>query len=236
MINKTGAIIAMALLLSSCSTVPQNITPGVQSGVFYKRDMKMNVNGQKAIGAIVVPRADKYRMDLEAKGKLDLFTLTTCSREETREKAGEGGLFGNRKRVKIDYVPTPKEADSLSCPVQLGGYEQKKGRHSWSFIDFQHPSMKLKASVQCNGQLNSFTGVAVCQSRAGLIQFLDFEDEVIWSTKNDCPLWKTENNRSFQLELPKGVCVYRFKERAPRGHDFRITTIGYQKILIREVD
>ena len=43
------------LELFGCASIPQTLDPAV----FYKRDMTIKVNGKKAEGVLVVPRASK---------------------------------------------------------------------------------------------------------------------------------------------------------------------------------
>ncbi len=83
-----GGVIA-AFLLSSCA-IPQhqNLVTGIKKGVFYKRDMRIEYDGHKGIGVLVLPEKILYdSIEIKAKGRLDLFTFETCHAVPTREDA-----------------------------------------------------------------------------------------------------------------------------------------------------
>lgn len=223
------------LLLAGCSGVTQNLTSSVEQGTFYKRDMIINVNGKSFDGVGVVPYSGRYDFSVDAKGKLNLFTYATCHRDLTKENAFEKGWFKDKSKTKFSLVLFDEEESGISCPLQLGGYELSKGRHSWGFIDFEHSSLKAKAVLKCNGDKRKVNGVGVCQSRFGLIQFLIFEEPMLSPSVATCPKWQSVDGKYFSLEIPKGQCTYRFKGKIS-GDNFRITTLGYENILIRDLD
>jgi hypothetical protein len=219
------ALVAIAL---GCTSVPQKLDPKV----FYKRDMILDVDGHRGTGTLVVPRRERYRVSVEARGKLDLFTFTTCHRELVRERAWDSWL--KKKKAKVDYVPVPGLEDAPACPVELGGYERIKGRHSWALLDMEDPQTTLPAVVKCNGGVYNSRGVTVCQSRAGLLQEITFPSAVRVSPDAGCELRPSKNNRVFLFDMPRRKCVYLFRERAAGRREHRLTTLGYESILIRE--
>jgi len=220
------------VLLSGCAYPGKDQL--AEQGVYYKRDMRIEVNGFQSEGVLVAPKAGKYKIEIKAKGELDLFTLTTCHREHTEEDAGEGGIFGSKKKVKYKYIPSKGIEDTESCPVQLGGYEKDKGRHSWGFIDFQDDAHTLPALVSCNGNQYNSSGVSVCQSKAGLLQRIEFTKPVLFDPTNNCAPLQTKDNKVFEYEIGKGECLYLFMERDGDGKLHRHTTVGYERILIRD--
>lgn len=223
-------LFVMLFVLTSCSSVSQKLDPSR----FYKRDMEITINGLKAEGALVVPKAQSYKFNIKSQGRLDLFTFTTCHREQTKEKAGERGWFADKKRRKFEFFPVPIEANPLACPVELGGYEQKKGRHSWGFIDFEHPDLTLTAELSCNGDKRKVKGVSVCQAKKGLIQEIVFAQPVIVAEKNVCIILKSKDDKTFRFKMPKGRCLFRFLTKTGDKKWHRLTTLGYEKILVRE--
>ena len=220
----------LVFTLLSCASVPQKL----DDKTFYKRDMGLTVNGHQAEGVLVVPRATKYDFDIRAKGKLDLFTFTTCHREQTKELAGKRGWFADKSRRKLVFKPVPLERSQFACPVQLGGYERIKGRHSWGLVEFEHPSLTLPALVSCNGSEYNARGVSVCQSKAGLLMRITFSEKVIAPQKSVCVILKSTDQKTFTFKMPKGQCGFRFVNLAADEKWHRLTTIGYEKILIRE--
>ncbi len=218
------------LLIAGCTSVPQELDPEI----FYKRDMGIEVNGKRGEGVLVVPRASRYKFDIRAKGKLDLFTFTTCHREQTKEKAGERGWFSDKKHRELTFLPAALEKERFSCPVQLGGYEAIKGRHSWGLVEFEHPSLTLPAVVSCNGVVRQARGVSVCQSKAGLLMEIVFRKKVLYPKENTCVKLTSKDGLKFRFALPKKQCSFRFVTERGELEMHRLTTVGYEKILIRE--
>ena len=104
-------------------------------------------------------------------------------------------------------------------------------------MDFETPEAKLPAVVSCNGSEYNSRGVTVCQSKKGLTQLITFPVEVEVDPPGNCPLRKTPGKISgkiFKYKIPRGRCVFAFKEKAgERIH--RLTTLGYEDILIRSL-
>lgn len=223
-------LLPLFFLLVSCANVTQELNPDK----FYKRDMDIKVNGYQGEGVLVVPRASSYSFDINAAGKLDLFTFTTCHREQTKEKAGERGWFRDKSRRRFVYKPAPLEAEGYACPVDLGGYEQKRGRHSWGFVDFEHPDFDLPAKVSCNGFYYNSRGVTACQAKVGLMQEIKFPEPVLAPLENVCIVLEAKDDMTFRYKMPKGRCTFRFLTKSGKKRWHRMTTVGYESILIRE--
>lgn len=223
-------ITLLLLFLIGCSSVP----PILETKIFYKRDMLLKVNGLKGEGFLIVPKADSYDFDIEAKGKLDLFTFNTCHREQTKEKAGQKTWFGDKKRRKFSFTPTGIESSPLACPAYLAGFEIKKGRHSQGFVDFEHPGLSLASILSCNGSVHNSNGVSYCESRAGSIQEIKFAHPVLAPEKNVCIILKSSDEKTFRFKLPRGDCSFRFVTKSGIEKWHRLSTYGYDKIPLRE--
>jgi len=232
----SGGLLA-ALFLSGCVSMPQNLLDGLRQDKFYKRDIGMTVDGVTYTGAMVLPRRAFYSIRLKAKGRLDLMTFETCHQAIIQEEAWKNsGIFDGRNVTVIEYNPVRDiEQGDLSCPVRIGGYEKKRGRHSWGLIEFQSKSLKMPAVVRCAGASRRTVGVAICQSKHGTIQEIEFKRPMFVAKKTKCIPMKCEGScKKFRYTIPKGECIYRFKEDHKRGRSFRLVTIGYEGILIRE--
>ncbi len=233
------------LFLVSCSGLQIPVQQDLQKNTNYRRDMIVTVNNNSFEGMGVVKSSNLYKFHVETRGDLDMFILSSCNRDWTKEKAWnvkkkvKSGLFGwgrkikdKTREVKFDYRPIT-DIEKTYCPIWLGGYEKVKGRHSWAFIDFRTPDMSLPARLECNGEATAEKGVGVCQSRTGKTQVIKFSDEMVVSPDARCDLGNNRGIR-FEFELKSDFCVYRFK-RIRRPHlEFRLTTFGYDKILIRQ--
>lgn len=233
LMRKTLGILAIFLLTPSCAPMPVQT---LDQNKFYKRDMKLTVDGIAREGVLVAPRAASHSFDIEARGKLDLFTMESCHREVSIEDAGDKGWFADRRHSHVDYRPVPGMEDTGSCVVRFGGYEQSGGRHSWAIIDFEDAETTLPAQMKCNGENYGSNGVTICQSKQGLLQQIQFPTPVVVTPTAACPLPPAADGKTFLFPMPARECVFNFLEVVRPGtpaRQHRLTTIGYESILIR---
>jgi len=222
------------------SSIP--VTQKLDMEKYYQRDMVVTVNGITEEGYLAVPFAAKYDFLVEAKGDLDVFIMSTCHKEEKKEKAWNvtttirSGLFGwgkkvidQKNKVTFTYYPNKNLEDDGNCSMELRGIEKILGRNSWAFIDFESSIFKLHGTLQCNGRDFSINGVGVCQSRMGLKQALIFDEEVHPAT-NTCG-FKGDATR-YEVGLVRGPCLTMFIGKTSHNR-MKVTTIGYEDILIR---
>lgn len=205
------------LLIAGCSSPVQKLDPSV----FYKRDMKLKVNGQEGVGAVISRRAGQYEIEIDSFGEIDILMLHTCHREV------------EKKERKFIYRPMPIEQTDVSCPLMLSAYDKKKGQHSWGLIEFEHPKLSLPAKSHCNGRVEVTKGVSVCQSFAGSIQEIHFKKAVLAPEKDVCLVLKSVDSRVFRYKMPKGLCTFRFLTQSGDEQWHRLTTIGHEKMILR---
>lgn len=230
-------ILFLLVLVSACST---DQMPTIKTDIVYKKDMVINHSGVSYIGVAVLPELASYDLHIVAKGDLDLFTFTNCHRDENSENAWNvtetrrtfifKKTVDKKKEIKLTFKPTSLEKDGV-CPAFIGGFEELKGRHSWGLIDFEDSAHKLQAAIECNGETKVMGGVSICQSRAGLVQRIQFGVKVRVSPEPECDLGKTEGE-IFEFSIKKGQCVYAFMSEGGDLH--RMTTFGYEQVLIRK--
>ncbi|MCK5609730.1 hypothetical protein KAR91_48095, partial [Candidatus Pacearchaeota archaeon] len=147
MINMILALLS-TLLIVGCSALPKQI---LDPEIYYKRDMILTVDGFQGEGTLVVPDRKKHSFHVQARGHLDMFSLQTCHREWTKERAWnvkvKSGLFGWGREIKKDQIKFSLMRNTLErkdyCLIELGGYEKKQGRHSWAIIDVQSSEYEL---------------------------------------------------------------------------------------------
>lgn len=242
--GKNVILLITMIALTACATPGYAVeNQDLSVDKFYKRDMIVTINGTTYEGVAVAPKASKYDFHIEARGDLDMFIMSSCHKEEQKERAWnvkktvKSGLFGwGRKKidlkreVKFSYHPNSLERDG-DCTMELGGFENRKGRHSWAFIDFESDKYKLPATMNCNGRVIKSKGTTVCQSRNGLIQDITFAEEVLVADNNECGIISKKAKR-FEFSLPKGKCSAIFGTKSGKFH--KLTLLGYESILIRE--
>ncbi len=221
--------IALAFLafLAGCSSVQQTL----DTKLFYKRDVEIEINQVKHEGVTVVPHSQRYDITLRPKGDLDLILLRTCHREYSGEKVSSG--FLSSKVFKYIYVPVPGVEDHGVCPLRVDVYESSKGRHSWALIDFESPDHTVTGQLTCNGEIRRFRGVSICQGKAGTIQHVEFDAPVRFApAPNGCAAPKMISPNVAELKLSLGECLFYFDTQS--GQMGRLTTVGYEGVLVRE--
>lgn len=227
----TGAIVKTVafVLLGSCSTIP---APELKNNITYKHDIQLEVNGQKGTGFLIVQPAEIYKVKLKAKARIDLLSFINCHRDITRQAAYEdNGLFSGKKVAKLEiFKNSPIETEY--CPYNIVAYDIK-GRHSFGLIDFYDENFTLAAKHNCNGSNFTAKGVSVCQGFHGTYQEINLpERSRIKTNKLECKL-NLEDSEHFRYEIKKGVCVYAIRGLKSNKYH-RLTTIGYEKIIIKE--
>jgi hypothetical protein len=225
----SALLIAAALTTSGCSTV----SAGLEDTTFYRRDIAFKVNGQKAVGAIVVPRASSYKIEGEVEGSFDFLIVRSCHREYTAER--EGGHFS--------YLFEPREGieSNRACPLEIRGAEKGKGRHSFGFIDFENDRDLLPAKLECNGEVRDAGGVSVCQAPHGLIQRITFPVDVIFEPGSvGCDLIERKPGETdpaprkvYEFKMPVRQCLFVFMETGAAHRTHRMMSLGYEATVVR---
>lgn len=222
-------VILSFMALTGCSLVNQKLDPEK----FYRRDIKLEINGEKFDGVAVPKRADEYEIKIKAKGKIDMLTIRSCHREEHFEEPSSG-WFSSGKSFKYTFRPIKGIEDGRGCLLDIGAYEKEKGRHSWATIDFETETENLPAIVMCNGEKwNTDPGsVSICQARTGTIQKIIFDHRVKISPDEErCKVFKTKDEMTYEYLMPLGECVVYFADKYQNVH--RHVSVGYDEILVR---
>lgn len=233
MIYKYIIGLLMSLYITSCSTVHQKLDPET----YYKRDMSIEIEGQKYEGTAVLPGKSRQEITFESAGKMNLFTFTTCFREYTQEDAH---YFFNKKKIKFKYAPEKTIELTGSCLIQAAAYNTK-GKHDWALLDIETPDTKLPATIKCNGKTWQSNGVSICQSREGLLQSIIFNVKVVVSpeasVRQECRNIdiKSDDGKIYFYKIPNRVCVYNFMEILKPYREHRLNTIGYEEIRIKNL-
>lgn len=207
-------------LVFGCSSFQKEQDPRV----YYKRDVKITWNKKEWRGTATLPKSAEYRLDFESPGKMDLFTISSCHREYQKEDVGYEHDY--------TYRPVPGLEDGPACPIQISGFDKNKGKHTFGFINFESPELTAKGKLYCNGANWDAVGVSVCQGRSGLIQKIEFEKETKVVSSDECK-WTKSSGIVYLFSLYPRECQYLFEE-IETGKRFRLDTIGYEDIFIRQ--
>ncbi len=262
--EKMKALIPLIIvaMMSGCTTTTQKLNPAV----YYKQDMCVTyetgeVKTEKIknffkrfkkgkyrktqqvketvsfCGVGVLPNMAEYNIKINSFGALNFFALTTCHEETTTENP-DGGFFKKKGELYFNYTPTMERGKA--CPLYISAYN-KKQRHGWGFLAFEHPRYKLSSVVYCNGYVNQYNGVSVCQSREGLIQKIHFPEPVklvkpvtgAADRKGECPVLGKKGDTEITFQIPARECIYGFiGQESKKIH--MLYTIGYEDIIVRE--
>jgi len=221
-------VVALASLVA-CSSKP---TQKLDADIFYKRDLSMVINGVQHHGASVVNMASSYSIVFKPHGKLDLLKINTCHREDIF-RADHPNLK-NVKEFHYQYRPVPGIEDVGSCEMRINSYDKEKGEHSFGFLAFRTGETTLEAASTCNGEVKRLVGVAVCQSKEGLVQRLTLSKPVYVNPPSGCDM-KEIDNRIYEYNIKLGECLYLFKSQDSNEY-FKLITIGYENVLVRSVE
>lgn len=213
----------LALSLFSCAAGPRLASESTQ----IARNLEIEVNGVKCVGTCVFKQAPRYEIKIRSKADMDFLLIRTCHRSEAKEREGTD--------YKWTYEPTRQEQDR-ACPIRLTGLEEGKGRISTGFIDFTDARKTLEVALQCNGKaLLGVRGVAACEAAAGLLQAIEFNAPVRYSTQSSlgpaqskhCDTFKTQDGKRFEYVMPQGECTITFEEDAAPYRQLRLNTYGF---------
>jgi hypothetical protein len=180
----------------------------------YRRTLQFEVDGSEADGIKVLAKRSQYSFRFYLPEKPNYIELTSCHRDEL--------LFDPGKRLDYVYKPSPGIEDQPACLLEVAAFDEK-GKNHWALIDFSLGE-KLSAKINCNGKSYTSPGVTICQSKAGLIQTIEFEKPVKAIGPDRCPKMMKTHEGFFEYLIAKGKCLYLFSD----GKDeHRLTTLGY---------
>lgn len=213
------------IAVTSCSSMPA--FPASDAGfpqVNNRATLQFEAESQKFEGTAVIDRKSNINFTFHVPKDTVQFTVTLCNGEEYFPRPENG------KPVKWMYIPTMYVGNLKSCFLTATAIT-KVGETSIGLIEFrQGLEETLPAVSKCNLRTLNKTGAELCQSRAGLLQVIEFDTEVVYSelTPGCSKLEKAFGAYSYQYNISEGFCVYKFMDKAKR--QFRLTTFGYTTI------
>lgn len=222
-----GALFLAVLSLSGCAGVDQVLTPGV----FYRRDLKLTIDGQDFEGVGVVAERPRYEIVISPKQDIDALLIKSCHRTISVEKISSG-WFGNGK-FKYIYEPIPGLESGRVCPLRIDSYNSSKGKHAWSFLDFRSSAYAVSGTSICNGAVSRFQGAAVCQAHRDLVQKISFDEPIRFAppSPSHCSIPKRVKD-GYEYTPVTGECIYLFDTQS--GKLGRLVVIGFEGVKIDE--
>ena len=211
----------VCLLLAIATIVGCSHIAELDPGKIYNKTLTFSVNGQPAVGILAAKHSASYRLDFQLPQKPDLLKLTTCHREMIFHNPG--------KALSVRFDPyAPLEAGDLPCTMEISALDVA-GANQWGLVTFPLGGETLAARIYCNGAMSTAVGSNVCQSRADLIQAIEFEEAVEAWTPSSCPEIRPNRGTRFYYPTADGSCFLIFS--AASGATFRLHTFGYNEIV-----
>lgn len=229
---KTLIIVCLAALtlFSSCGLF--NYFESFDTEKYYKKSLKLKVDGQWVVGMAAVQSKSSYELEFKSPGKISNISLRTCSDDEVlTPDTSFWQIFKDKKRFEYTYKRTPLDSEKCSG-LDIGTYEKgTKARHSFGSIYIAESDEVMPARLECGKSIVKTTGISVCQNAAGLIQRINFDRNVhtLTNKRSECFL-KSRDQKSFEVFLAPGECNFYFIDKSS-GELHRFVTYGYTEVF-----
>ena len=170
----------------------------------------------------VRPYQATHNFNIEEEENINNFQVLSCHRHFYKDKKSKFLHFKDNKRVEFKYQPVSIERDSF-CPLYFGIFG-KSGLISFGFVDFENPKYQLKMAILCNGEIISFNGVGVCQTKRELSQVIKLDSTAkITGNCVDVPY----ESKEFIVKATEDRCTYFLKSADKIG---RISILAYDEV------
>ncbi len=204
--------------LTGCSTVSQIPITGDH---FYKRELKVTVNKKECVGVCIAPKSNSYVIKVEA-DRIDYLSFESCHRKVSVEDQGD----------TWEYTYTPNDIEA-NCSVEIISLDKKSAKNGFALVDFETDEFRLPAVLSCDGKSDlAVGGTSICQSKAGLLQSIQFSDNVKVYPTDECPLKGDNDGKNFLFHLNKGPCVFVFGNKS--GFH-KLTTLGTEDKILEKL-
>lgn len=212
--------------LSGCASVKSAMNDSYTS---YRAEMFFAIGTRSYRGLALAPPAASTTVTLTSPIPLDRLEISSCGRHEVyREVDKRSGWFGKTSsgyEMAYTYKPTEQEATGM-CPLMFQAFS-KEAQKAWGMLFFKS-DQGLSSVMYCNGVKWEFSGLSVCQTKAGLEQMLKFEVPVKYEASPECSI-ATTDNKTFMVRSRNEFCKASFSD----GHLFQdMVLLGYKQVVI----
>lgn len=234
------------LFILGCSTLSNDVQtvlqdarqPATETPLYvYRADLQITTDAVTFDG-VGVTSARSVAMDINVVSQinLDRVEVETCAREDVCENGKpcngnftiDDGWFGTSgKSMTYHYLPSPDESVG-SCPIYFRVYA-KTDLAAWGFLAFRAPTETLPGHMVCNGVSWNFAGHSMCQTKAGLIQRITFDQPIDdFDADKNCGVTKIDP-KTFELRPALGLCTVEFESQ---GKWHALDLIAYKSVLV----
>ena len=192
----------------------------------YKKDLSFSINGKPFKGVAVPTLSKAYLIEIEAPFKLNYVKIESCHREIVLRNAyHKKRILKNRKKFQFNYKPIGIEKE---CIVFISALNEN-GKGKFAQIAFQAKQYNINAKNFCNGKESNTSGVSLCQSKKGLVQMIEFDEDL--EVRSTCPIMSYKGKKNFKYEPESGDCVFLFMGK-DRLH--KLVSYGYDEIIYED--
>lgn len=156
---------------------------------------------------------------------LNRVEVSTCSRHEVIRNTAKGWFDKVSNTMTYHYVPTAKELEP-DCPVFFQAYNDHVQK-AWGMVG-NNTDEGLRGHVDCNGQGVDYSGLTMCQTKAGLEQQLTFKVPVEFEATELCSI-KSKDSKTFDIRSGVGICKAVFSDGE---HSHSLLLLGYDMVIV----
>jgi hypothetical protein len=126
--------------------------------------------------------------------------------------------------MTYEYLPTTHELEG-HCPLLIQAFNDKVQK-AWGMVMFRS-DQNLSAHMDCNGGGITFSGVSICQTKAGLEQLLTFKAPVKFEAEPLCKIEQVDS-KNYLVRSGIGWCKASFTD----GKEFHdLIQLGYDQVI-----
>ncbi|MGZ6477647.1 MAG: hypothetical protein ACXWQE_00015 [Bdellovibrionales bacterium] len=226
---------ALSAALIGCAALPSigNVISGTATEkntpgnlYRYRGELLVTVDGKSFEGMAVTKLTGPVTIHVESKFALDRLQFTSCGRQDVIRDF-DNSWFSKSKTYDYQYSPDKKEL-SGQCALYIEAFN-KANLAAWAYVAFRSDET-FPARMECNGVDWKFSGLSVCQTKAGLDQSIIFDKSVVdFEADPLCGLKKIDD-KNFDLRPGLGLCVAAFYD----GQNWHtLNMIGYERVLVQ---
>jgi hypothetical protein len=216
--------------LIGCASTPKS--PMNQKFDFYRAEMLISIGDRSYRGLAITPLPKpntQLQVTIQSPITLDRLEISTCSRHVVmREVDKQGGWFGRSSSsysMTYTYDPTPTELEG-NCPIHFEAFS-KDVQKAWGMLFFRD-DQALPSEMDCNGQHWSFSGLSICQTKAGMEERMTFAVPVTFAATDNCIITTTDK-LNYLVRSTGGFCKATFSD----GTKFNdLVLLGYNQVVI----
>lgn len=226
---RLAALATTLYVVASCESIPifkAGPDPSVR-GKFYKRTLRMEINGKQCVGACVVPKALTYQIKLMFDAHVDRIRWNTCHSFQH--------IVIRAKEYTFSYNPVPELESRKSCLLAVEGLSHH-ANHQWGILEFEgYEGLSVDATLYCDGDYRKPKGVGICQSLQGLTQRIIFKQAMEVVHPDRCPQPRAvDRGYTWDFDTGPNYCLYRFYEKKTYKQ-FRLVTVGFDEVWDKDV-